>query len=118
NNAFSYSKNDIIELIGEFFRFQNKLKDALQLSFEYTRKAPEHLPELIHKIRERMTFDVEDEQINFSRQTILFQILIDGLNARDNLLSTAFYELAKTFLGFRFHHTKGGRKMSFYMYQY
>lgn len=118
NNAFTYSKNDVIELIGEFFRFQHKLKDALQLAFEYTRKSPEHLPELIHKIREQMTFDVEDEQIDFKRQTILFQILIDGLNAKDNLLSTAFYELAKTFLGFSFHHTKGGRKMSFYMYHY
>lgn len=118
NNAFSYSKNDVIELIGEFFRFQHKLKDALQLAFEYTRKAPEHLPELIHKIRERMTFDIEDEQTNFDRQKILFKILIDGLNARDKFLSIIFYELAKTFLGFSFHHTKGGRKMSFYMYQY
>lgn len=118
NNAFSYSKNDVIELIGEFFRFQHKLKDALQLGFEYTRKAPEHLPELIHKIRESMTFDIDDEQTNFDRQKILFKILIDGLNAKDKFLSTIFYELAKTFLGFSFHHTKGGRKMSFYMYQY
>jgi hypothetical protein len=118
NNAFSYSKNDVIELISEFFRFQHKLKDALQLAFEYTRKAPEHLPELIHKIRESMTFDVDDEQTNFDRQKILFKILIDGLSAKDKFLSTIFYELAKTFLGFSFHHTKGGRKMSFYMYQY
>jgi hypothetical protein len=118
NNAFSYNNNKVIELIGEFFRFPHKLKDALQLAFAFTRKAPENLPELIHKIRKQMTFDVDDEQINFTRQTILFQILIDGLNARDNLLSAAFYELAKTFLGFSFHHTKGGRKMSFYMYQY
>lgn len=118
NNAFSHNKNDVIELIGEFFRFPQKLKDALQLAFEYTRKAPEHLPELIHKIREQMAFDIEDEQINFKRQAILFQILINGLNAKDNLLSTVFYELAKTFLGFSFRHTKSGRKMSFYMYQY
>lgn len=118
NNAFSYSKNDAIELIGDFFLFQHKLKDALQIAFEYTRKAPEHLPELIHKIRERMTFDVNDEQTNFDRQKILFKILIDGLNAKDKFLSTIFYELAKTFLGFSFHHTKGGRKMSFYIYQY
>ena len=118
NNTFSYSKNDLIELIGEFFRFQHKLKDALQLAFEYARKAPEHLPELIHKIRESMTFDVDDEPTKFSRQNILFQILIAGLNVKDKLISTVFYELVKTFLGFSFHHTKGGRKMSFYMYQY
>lgn len=118
NNAFSYNKNDVIELIGEFFRFQHKLKDVLQLAFEYTRKVPENLPELIHKIREQMTFDIEDEQINFTRQATLFQMLIDGLNAKDCLLSSVFYELAKTFLGFSFHHTKGGRKMSIYWYQY
>ncbi|HEY9008814.1 MAG TPA: ATP-binding protein [Ohtaekwangia sp.] len=118
NNAFSYRKNDVIELIGEFFHFQHKLKDALQLAFEYTRKVPEHLPELIHKIRESMTFDEEDEQTNFDRQNILFQILIDGLNVKDQLLSAVFYELAKTFLSFTYHHTKGGRKMSFYIYHY
>ncbi|MCF8292488.1 MAG: hypothetical protein K9I70_01645 [Chitinophagaceae bacterium] len=118
NNAFSYSKNDVIELIGEFFRFQHKLKDALQLAFEYTKRAPDHLPELIHKIRESMTFDVDDEQTNFERQKILFQILIEGLNADDKFLTTVFYELAKTFLGFSFRQTKGGRKMSFYIYHY
>ena len=118
NNAFSYRKNDVIELIGEFFRFQNKLKDALQLAFEYTRKAPEHLPELIHKIQERLTFDIDDEQINFDRQMILFKILIDGVNEKDNLLSATFYELSKVFLDFSFRHTKGGRNHSFYMYQY
>lgn len=118
NNAFFYDKNKVIELIGEFFRSPYKLKDALQLAFEFTRKEPEHLPELIHKIRGYMIFDVDDEQTNFIRQTSLFQILIDGLTAKDNLLSTTFYELAKTFLGFSFHQTKGGRKLSVYMYQY
>ncbi|STD59668.1 nSTAND3 domain-containing NTPase [Empedobacter falsenii] len=118
NNAFSYKTNNVIKLIGEFFHYPHKLKDALQLAFEYTRKEPEHLPELIHKIRENMTFDRDDEQTNFTRQTALFQILINGLNAKDKLLSTVFYELAKTFLGFSFHHTKNGRKMSFYMYHY
>lgn len=118
NNAFPDNKNDVIELIGEFFRFQHKLKDALQLAFEYTRKVPEQLPELIHRIIASMTFNVDDEQTDFNRQTILFQILIDGLNAKDKFLSTIFYELAKTFLGFSFQHIKGGRKMSFYMYQY
>jgi hypothetical protein len=118
NNAFSYRKDNILELIGEFFRSPHKLRDALQLSFEYTRKAPEHLPELIHKIREGMTFDVDDEQTNFSRQIILFDILIKGLNAKDRLLSIVFFDLAKTFLGFSYHHTKGVRKMSLSLYQY
>ncbi len=119
NNAFSYSKNDVIELLGEFLRFPNNLKDVIELGFEYTRKKPEHLPEWIHKIREQLTFDREDEtQYRFARQIILFQILLDGLSKGDSLFTTAFYELSKTFLSFKFHHTKGGRNHSFYWYDY
>ncbi len=119
NNAFSYSKNDVIELLGEFLRFPNNLKEALELGFEYTRKKPEHLPEWIHKIREHLTFDEEDQnQFHFERQTILFQILLDGLSKGDSLFTPAFYELSTTFLSFKFHHTKGGRNNSFYFYDY
>ena len=119
NNAFSYQKNEVIELLGEFFRFPSEhLKDSIELAFEYTRKKPEYLPELIHKIREKMTFDREDMRHHPNRQNILFQILINGLNNQDSLLSVAFYELSKTFLGFKFQHTKGGRNHSFYWYHY
>lgn len=118
NNALSYEKNNVIELVGDFFRYPNNLKDAVGLAFEYARKKPDVLPELIHKIREQMTFDVEDERFRFVRQVILFQLLIDGLNKKDALLATSFYELAKTFLAFKFQHTKGGRNHSFYWYHY
>lgn len=119
NNAFSYSKNDVIELLGELLRFPNNLKDIIELGFEYTRKKPEHLPEWIHKIREQLTFDIEDQtQYKFARQTILFQILLDGLNKGDSFFATIFYALSKTFLSFKFHHTKGGRNNSFYWYGY
>ena len=119
NNDFSYQKNEVIELLGEFFRFPSEhLKDSIELAFEYVRKKPEHLPELIHKIREKMTFDREDMRHRPNRQNILFQILINGLTNQDSLLSVAFYELSKTFLGFKFQHTKGGRNHSFYWYHY
>jgi len=118
-NDFSYSKNDVIELLGEFLRFPNNLKDVLELGFEYTRKKPEHLPEWIYKIRALLTFDVEDHSAyRFKRQIILFQILFDGLSKGDSLLSSVFYELAKTFLSFKFNHTKGARNNSFYWYDY
>lgn len=119
NNAFSYSKNNVVELLGEFLRFPNNLKDIIELGFEYTRKKPEHLPEWIHKIREQLTFDREDQtQYRFTRQNTLFQILLDGLSKGDSFFATVFYELSKTFLSFKFHHTKGGRNHSFYWYDY
>ena len=118
NNAFSHNKDNMIELLGEFFRFPIKLKDVVELAFEYIRKKPEHLAELIHKIREELSFDRNDERFRFERQFILFQVMLKGLNAGDNLYSIAFYELSKTFLSFKFNHVKGGRNHSIYWYDY
>ncbi len=119
NNDFSYGKNNVIELLGEFLRFPNNLKDVIELGFEYIRKKPEHLPEWIHKIREQLTFDIEDENYyRFERQIVLFQILLEGLSKCDLLYTTTFYELSKTFLSFKFHHTRGGRNHSFSWYDY
>lgn len=117
-NDFAYSQNSVIELLGNFFRFQNKLKDAIELTFEFIRKKPEHLPELIHKIREVLTFDWTDERFGFERQNILFQILIEGLAKKDVLYSTAFYELSKTFLAFKYQQTKSERHYAISFYQY
>lgn len=118
NNQFAYDKNDIIELLGEFFRFSSNLKDAIQLSFEYVRKQPKHLPELIHKVREKLTFDVEDEKYRFERQNVLFDCLIEGLNSNDKLYSIAFFELSKSFIAFKYHQIKGGRNNSITWYDY
>lgn len=119
NNAFSYSQNQVIELLGEFLRFPNNLKDVIELGFEYSRKKPKHLPEWIHKIREYLTFDRDDQtRYGFTRQTVLYQILLNGLSLDDKLISTVFYELSKTFLSFTFNHTKSGRNHTIYWYDY
>jgi DNA polymerase III delta prime subunit len=118
NNQFSYNKDEIIELLGEFFRFPTNLKDAIQLSFEYVRKDPKNLPELIHKIREKLTFDIDDERYRFERQSVLFDCLIDGLNTKDELYSVAFFELSKSFIAYKYHQLKGGRKNSITWYDY
>lgn len=118
NNQFSYNKDEIIELLGEFFRFPTNLKDAIQLSFEYVRKDPKNLPELIHKIREKLTFDIDDERYRFERQSVLFDCLIDGLNTKDELYSIAFFELSKSFIAYKYHQLKGGRKNSITWYDY
>ena len=117
-NDFAYSRNEVIELLSNFFRFQNKLKDAIELIFEFIRKKPEHLPELIHKIREILIFDWTDEHFGFERQNILFQILIEGLAKKDILYSKAFYELSKTFLAFKYQQTKSERHYAISIYQY
>ena len=117
-NDFAYNQNKVIKLLSNFFRFQNKLKDAIELIFEFIRKKPEHLPELIHKIREILIFDWTDECFGFERQNILFQILIEGLAKKDILYSIAFFELSKTFLAFKYQQTKSERHYAISSYQY
>lgn len=118
-NQFNYDKDEIIELLGNFFRLNSKnLKDSIGLLFEYVSRKPDKLPELTHKIRELLIFDRDDEYSNFYRQKTLFDILIEGVEKNDELLSTSFFELAKTFLSHKFQQFKGGRKNSFIHYQY
>ncbi len=119
NNQFNYDKDSIIELVGNFFRLNNDyLKDSIELLFEYVTRQPEKLPELIHKIREILVFDRDDERYNFYRQKTLFEVLIDGVNKDNELLTISFFELAKTFLSHSFQQFKGARNNSFIHYQY
>ncbi len=117
-NSFQSNNNRTIALIGEFFRFETHLKDAIELAFLYIRKNASYLPEVIHKIREKLLFDESDARHRFQRQTTLFDFLISGLNSKDPIIQEAFYELAKSFLNFKFNHTKGGRNHTFYWYDY
>jgi len=119
NNQFNYDKDNVIELLGNFFRLNSStLKDSIELLFEYVTRKPFKLPELIHKIRELLIFDRDDEHFDFYRQKTLFDILIYGLNKDDEVLSTSFYELSKTFLSYQFQQFKGARNNSFIHYQY
>lgn len=117
-NAFSYGRNKIIELLGEYFRSNEALKDALAIAFRYVSKLPEHLPELIHEIRERLKFDWRDEQYGFYRQEILFDFLISQLDKDTTLYPVVFFELAKSFMAYKFQHTEGGRNHSIAFYLY
>lgn len=117
-NAFSYGRDKILELLGEYFRGMEALKDALGLSFRYVSKLPEHLPELIYEIREKLKFDWRDAQYGFYRQHLLFDYLIGQMDKNTSLYPPVFFELAKTFMGYKFQHTEGGRNHSIAFYQY
>ncbi|MEH7115756.1 hypothetical protein V7124_25860 [Neobacillus niacini] len=118
-NQFVYNKNSVIELIGNYFNFPMELTSSIELAFEFVRKQPEHLPELIYKIRETFLFEMEDQRYGFYRQLTLFESLINGVKSGDVLYSVAFFELAKSFLKFTFEVVKAGRgdKITFYNYE-
>ena len=117
-NQFSYNRNKIIELLGNFFNYPVKLKDALELAYEYARKLPETLPELIYTIREHLLFDTDDQRMGYKRQEILINLLLEKSDRSESIYEITFPAIATSFLQYKYHHTKGGRNYSFYWYDY
>lgn len=115
-----YNENDeVIELLSEFWRFPtNKLKDALELCFEYVRKNKRIFQNLVQKIKESLKFDYKDEQSSYFRQDSLYDLLIKHLKDDDQIYVRSFFELSKSFLQFKFQHTKAARGHSISIYQY
>lgn len=128
NNEFAFNRNEVLNILEKFFDYGTKsignidqlkkdLRTALELAFYFVCKKPEHLAELIYSLRAKLTFDRDDEQSDFERQKILFEILIGGLDKSKKVHSLAFYELSKTFLEYNFYHTKSeGNQLVSYIY--
>jgi len=109
-NEFAYNKDKTITLLGNFFHHPDQyLKDSIELIFLYARKKPVHLSEVIHKVRENLSFDRNDLHNGFVRQNTLLDFLINGLDSKDTLLSLSFFELAQTLLQFSFEQFHGSR---------
>ncbi|HXT82735.1 MAG TPA: ATP-binding protein [Verrucomicrobiae bacterium] len=119
NKRLYFDKDKSIALLSEFFKFPLDLKEVLEVSFEYVRKKPAALSELLHKIKDDILFNKHDEiYYGFNRQIILFDLLINGLNQKDQLMVTSFYDLTKVFLSYNYRNTRGGRGQSIILSEY
>lgn len=118
-NQFAYGRDINLQLLQFFYHYpDSSLKEALDLSFEYARRKPETLSELIYSIKSTLTFDYKDNESAYFRQNTLFEILIEGMEQEDLIIVTSFFELSKTFLKSKFQHTEGGRNNTFRTYSY
>lgn len=118
-NDFVWDRDNTLDNISVLFnQFTESYIPALELSFEYCRKKPNSLPELVRRIREKVSFDNEDYQSNYLKQIKLIDLLI--LKAKENQphYVEAFFALSKTFLAHSFQQTKGGRNHSMVIYQH
>jgi hypothetical protein len=109
-NDFVHDQNKTLSFLTRLLQHDNEyFRDALELCFEYCRKTPIALPELIRRIREKVSFRELDEWNGFTRQNILFNLLIDGFKEKQPYYVAAFFALAKTFLLHTHEHNEGGR---------
>ncbi|MEW6467458.1 MAG: hypothetical protein AB1458_00960 [Bacteroidota bacterium] len=118
-NDFVWDRDKTLDYLSAFFKypFENFIP-ALELSFEYCRKRPEHLAELVRRIRENVVFGPEDRTVDFSRQKKLFELLISKALEGQEHYRNVFFALASTFLAHQFQITKAGRKNQIIIAQY
>lgn len=118
-NDFVYEKEQTLDFISRFFNYLTEwFGPSIELGFEYVRKKPEHLPEFIRRIRENLIFDEPDESYSFARQVEFINILIDNFNLRKPHFISAFFAIAKTYLGHSFRNMHGGRENTITTYNY
>lgn len=118
-NAFVWDRDKTLDFLIHLFEHHTEsFIPSLELAFEYCRKKPEELPELIRRIREKILFDEPDEHSGFIRQIKLFELLIKNFKEGKLHYVSAFFALAQTFLGHHFQITKGGRNNTITFYQY
>lgn len=118
-NDFVWDRDKTLDFLSNLFNhFTESFLPALELAFEYCRKKPESLPELIRRIREKLLFDDDDHRYNFDRQVQLFKLLITKFKENQPHYVEAFFTLAGTFLSHHYQITKGGRNHSIIFYQY
>ena len=117
-NQFSYDRNKLLGILSNFFVYPSKLKDALELGYEYSRKLPETLPELIYIIRARLLFDAKDKRMGYKRQELLIDLLLDKGEKGEGVYELTFPALAVSFLQFTYHHTESIRNNKISIYNF
>ncbi|MEJ0055734.1 MAG: hypothetical protein WDN75_08840 [Bacteroidota bacterium] len=119
DNQFSYGRNKTLEFLANLFQHNtDNLVPALELSFEYCRKNPSDLSDLVKHIADKFQFDEDDEATHFERQRKLFHLLRTKVSVGEPHYTAAFFALTKVFMSRHFHVTRGGRKHSIVFYQY
>lgn len=105
SNDFIYSKNKVLGLLANFYRSQKKMKDALELTFEYVKRFPSSFPELIYNIKAHLSFTSDDVLNSYARQFIFIDLLVSGIKKDDRVTSTLFVETVMAFLSTKYVET-------------
>lgn len=118
-NDFVHHRETTLDFLTRLFRHQTEsFTPAIFLAFEYIRKKPEHLPELVRRIRETLLFDERDERYGFFRQRSLIESIRLKINEGEEHYHQAFFAIASTYLQHTFEIVHGGRKNTISFYQY
>lgn len=86
-----------LHLLANFLKEPTYFIDALELSFQFVKKNPHHLPELIYHIDRNFNFIDEDYINHFERHANLINYLVDEVE-KGELQALSFVAVSKNFL--------------------
>lgn len=98
NDFASLSKQEKhLHLLANFLKMPTFFLDALELSFLFTEKQTQHLPQLIYHIDQNVNFIDEDYINHFERQASLVDYLIEEVE-KGRLQALIFFAVSSTLL--------------------
>jgi len=119
---FDYVHNDHVhpikyfEILINFWEHPNELLlPALQLAFSLIEKDGHQLPEVLKFLDDKFSYKWEDVMYGFTRQHIVLDFLIEGINTKSPVHRGIFLKLAYTLLGWRYTQYTGAKGMAFTM---
>lgn len=119
DNELAFRRDKTLEFLSNFFSHNtDNISPAIKLAFEYCRKRPDDLPDLIKHLKDKFSFEEDDEVLHFERQTKLFDLLREKFVAKESHYVSAFFALSKSFIARQYQVTKGGRNHSIVFYAY
>lgn len=98
-NDFAYETDPMLELVVCFIRDPTiYFTDAILASLEYVKRNRNRASELLHTLKEYISFGYSDWQSEYFKQRRTLEILLNGFKENKKLEKELFYELSKTFL--------------------
>jgi hypothetical protein len=113
-----YDKEELIEVLGDFYRTGYEIKSALECGIQYIAKEPGKSIEFITTLKAHMGFSFHDENNGFFREKAVLNFLLSQIEAEKRLPTLVFFELAKLWLKFRFQHSECGRNNAIQIYYF
>lgn len=114
------TKDQYLDLLDNFYQTDSLLQETLEVSFEYVRKRPDSLKELLKNIVQELTFDKDDHYHRYNRQRLLFELFANKIEKNEELYILSFLAIAHEFLEFEFRKSKSarGHKISIYSFPF
>ncbi len=107
----SYMSDKLLDLISNcFYNNTTHFKDSIEIGFEYARKKPELLSELVQRINGKLLFTERDFYFQTNRQEDFFEVLNRNFKDRKPHFVSAYFPIVEAFFSHEFKERIGNSR--------